>query len=505
MVAGVIMTVIWAIIVILTNLSFRNRSETYMAARRDVFQSAFESVLETYGDFSRFIFETEINRGDVQEIMADVAHADESQKSRLRERLHALLSDIYSQISRYSFRQLHFHLPTGESFLRFHSPDDYGDFLFDIRDTVRICNQEKRMVYGFEEGRVLNGYRMVYPLSYNGVHVGSVEVSLSMTRVVPVLLDTFRKHDIALLVRRDIMESVVFQDKQDQYRSTIVSDDYVADVEVLQALDASANKLGLGADADFMRKVREGAASHWKEDASFSFSIRHAGEHYLVHFLQIRSVVDKPVGYLYAIGLDTQIKGFDLTRLEGLLLSILIYGLMWALLLLFTRNRRIMMEMALHDQLTGTLNRHAFMDELVRDTHRADRTGSPMSLAMIDIDHFKRINDRYGHSVGDRTLKTLVDLMRTNLRASDVLARYGGEEFVLLMPDTTEQQAYEAIERLREHIGTSRFPDFEESISVSAGVAEREPDEPPGKWIDRADAALYAGKEGGRNKTIKAQ
>jgi diguanylate cyclase len=145
------------------------------------------------------------------------------------------------------------------------------------------------------------------------------------------------------------------------------------------------------------------------------------------------------------------------------------------------------------DPLTGVCNRRAFDETLKSLVAQKNRYSAPLSLAILDIDFFKQINDKQGHLDGDRVLQELSQLLRGNMRDCDVLARFGGEEFVILMPNTELPAACNLSERIRATIEGSL------SITVSMGVATASGDESGSELVARADAALYAAKKAGRN------
>jgi diguanylate cyclase (GGDEF)-like protein/PAS domain S-box-containing protein len=160
--------------------------------------------------------------------------------------------------------------------------------------------------------------------------------------------------------------------------------------------------------------------------------------------------------------------------------------------------------LAQRDPLTQAYNRHHFWQLANAEMARVKRYRRPLSIAMIDADHFKDINDRHGHDVGDLVLRMLVDTCHDGLRKHDVLARYGGEEFVVLLPETTPQGAQSVMERVRERIeATSLSLDDgrEVRLTVSIGLASiRDPDEGLEELLKRADEALYQAKGAGRNR-----
>lgn len=157
------------------------------------------------------------------------------------------------------------------------------------------------------------------------------------------------------------------------------------------------------------------------------------------------------------------------------------------------------------DPLTSLLNRRHFFELAEREFQRVKRNNAQLSFIMIDIDHFKHVNDTYGHIVGDNTLTTLADLLVKQLRKIDCICRYGGEEFALCLPDTDTQSAFEVAERLR--TSTVEQPvtvnsQTQLTIRISLGVASFNRDGRLQDILKRADDALYKAKETGRNRTV---
>jgi len=159
---------------------------------------------------------------------------------------------------------------------------------------------------------------------------------------------------------------------------------------------------------------------------------------------------------------------------------------------------------ARHDLLTGALNRKGLEEALEREVARAARQNTVLSIAFLDIDDFKSINDTHGHSFGDDALSHLAQVARESMRPQDTLARFGGEEFVILMPDTPLEEGVQTIVRLQRAL-TQRFfaaGDTRLFITFSAGVAEVGKDEPPMAAIHRADRGMYQAKRAGKNKVV---
>ncbi|WP_254794439.1 GGDEF domain-containing protein [Fibrobacter sp. UWB12] len=155
------------------------------------------------------------------------------------------------------------------------------------------------------------------------------------------------------------------------------------------------------------------------------------------------------------------------------------------------------------DPLTGCLNRAGFSGVLLREQEKLNRTGGPVSFMIFDIDHFKEVNDTYGHLVGDEVLVNLAKLVQGMIRNTDSLVRWGGEEFVILSDDTSIQNAAFLAEKLRKAIESSTLI-TQQQVTCSFGVTEMVPGEDPKSFIARADKALYTSKESGRNRVTVA-
>jgi diguanylate cyclase (GGDEF)-like protein len=220
-----------------------------------------------------------------------------------------------------------------------------------------------------------------------------------------------------------------------------------------------------------------------------------------------------------AIAMAIFTKSANLTLLKGTLIEYFLVAVSFSLILLRTIalgyyatmlrtyifKRSLSFEKkATHDALTGVLNRWVLDGIMNEQFSLYTRKGIPCSLAMIDIDHFKQVNDGFGHATGDQILKAIVDEIRGEIRDSDKLVRYGGEEFILIMAATSLDEATVLAERIRSRISQSKWQELldEYVITVSIGVAgltETDNAEDP---LTRADAALYEAKQLGRNRVV---
>jgi diguanylate cyclase (GGDEF)-like protein len=167
---------------------------------------------------------------------------------------------------------------------------------------------------------------------------------------------------------------------------------------------------------------------------------------------------------------------------------------------------RIIQELAIRDELTGAYNRRQLLKSIEEAKNRADREGTSFCLCLIDVDHFKRINDTLGHAAGDQVLKRLSTLIDAEIRKTDCFGRYGGEEFLLLLAGTDVHSSMVFVERIRQRIENTIFPEIlvGQQVTVSIGIAKYQPQEGIAQTISRADMALYGAKRDGRNRVIMA-
>lgn len=161
---------------------------------------------------------------------------------------------------------------------------------------------------------------------------------------------------------------------------------------------------------------------------------------------------------------------------------------------------RMISELARYDTLTGLVNRRVLDEELEREALRCQRQTRALSVIMLDIDHFKYVNDTFGHAMGDHVLRSLGKFFATQMRPYDLISRYGGEEFLILLSETPGDAAVEIAERIRVGLSELAILGYPESITASFGVATLPLGESPNQLVSHADLALYQAKKNGRNR-----
>lgn len=163
-------------------------------------------------------------------------------------------------------------------------------------------------------------------------------------------------------------------------------------------------------------------------------------------------------------------------------------------------------EASLRDTLTGLANRRMLMERLREEEQRSQRGGQPFVLVMVDVDHFKQVNDTWGHDVGDQVLSRIASVLQESMRGYDLCGRWGGEEFLLLLPETSLSMAVPVIERLRRQLRELELCVAGERLAITAsfGVAEQQPGEGYSQTLNRADTALLEAKHSGRDRCVIA-
>ncbi|MCJ8301732.1 diguanylate cyclase [Shewanella sp.] len=192
----------------------------------------------------------------------------------------------------------------------------------------------------------------------------------------------------------------------------------------------------------------------------------------------------------------------------NLLISLLVtIGILVVANLTLGRYQRKLEHMASTDKLTGAANRQVFEEYFDKALIEASENQTSVSIVLLDIDNFKRVNDNYGHGIGDLVIKTVTNILRNQLREHDIVCRWGGEEFLLLLPNIELSHGADIAERIRDTIAQRkiRVNEYELSVTVSLGVAEYKPNETPAEMINRVDVALYQAKECGRDRVVLSQ
>ncbi|XOB63302.1 ATP-binding protein [Campylobacterota bacterium DY0563] len=198
-------------------LQYEKNIINYLDKKTNQHLLQFEAIYDEYKVLSNLIFDTDINTDKTINIFKEAYKSNELEKNKIRKELLNHLALKYEKLKRYNLKQLHFHLPDNESFLRMHRPKKYGDDLTKIRSTVKYVNEYKKYIDGFEEGRIFNGFRFVYPLfTKDNEHIGSVEISFSVLAMVETMYKTYNLN-LSFLIKKDIVDKKLFKDELYNY------------------------------------------------------------------------------------------------------------------------------------------------------------------------------------------------------------------------------------------------------------------------------------------------
>lgn len=509
--------VIFAILSVSFLYTVVRETEHFARHQHAHYEQSFAAHIQATATLSNTVFNSLIHQPYIHQLMRRANSDDDTEQNLARQELYTALKPVYQALTDADIQQLYFHLPDNRSFLRFHRPELFGDDLTPVRPSVVYTNANLKPFHGFEEGRIFNGYRHVYPLLENGEHLGSVEISNSLLSFKRVFQRNMES-EVDFLLYESVVTHTVFAQERDNYAAHPLHPSLVIQRE-LADYTSEHQHVTVKEKARIIDKLSKSAslANAIERQQSYFTLVRLGLTVYSVQLSPLISEAsEQPVGVVLNM---SQYRFFSEAwpRYVMQLVLFLIVAAVFAAVLM--RQRRLYKEAkfwAQHDSLTGLFNRSYFSvlakKRLRENTEAqakiANKRKPPSwharqyALLMLDIDHFKSVNDQNGHDTGDRALSLVADCVRNILPAGALFCRWGGEEFMALVRGTAEQ-ANETANALRlciqqESEQSSDVP----AITVSIGLAEVRylPD-----WegaLKRADIALYDAKANGRNQVV---
>ncbi len=385
-------------------MNHREKERQHLAEFGAVLQTSYQSALQMYRLAMEITYHDITRRDDVMELFHQGVEAEGEEQGLLRGKLYRLLYPTYAQLRAKNLRQLHFHTPTGESYLRFHQPDKFGDPLFELRPSIRMANTEKHPVQGFEAGRVASGFRYVYPVFHQGRHVGSLETSVTFKAIQEALTNLDRSREYSFVLRSSVVAPVLFRGQEQLYGPSPLHPDFLVEDPGVKLPDSapppSATVQALNQWLRGSTEVQRRMAA----DERFSVKAELSGSAYAVSFEPVVNLEGRPSGYVVS---------YAPAPFLGLLFRDYVISVTAATLLLsaiFLAVRRMQVSQAALEQEKRNLK--AITDTMadglfVMDNRGLIRVANPAACAMLGFEEQELMgkvahNLFHYHAIADR-------------------------------------------------------------------------------------------------------
>jgi len=277
------------------NYEKNKKIKDYLQQKTIFYTQSYNVIYEQYKNLSRVIFDIKVNTPDVIKIISDI---NATNKEQQRAKLYAKLKETYSMLTKYNLKQLHFHLPNDDSFLRFHRPKKFGDNLSNIRQTVNYVNKYQKYIDGFEEGRIYNGYRFVYPLFDGDKHIGSVEISFS-THVMSTTFSSKYNLSSYFLIKKEVVDKKLFKSEKHNYTNSNLDKFYIEN-NIFDPMSRLNNQNIL----DHISKKLEEKVYKLIDSPKTAFSIYNPEDKHLLTFIKVNNAVTQKNIGLFVIASD---------------------------------------------------------------------------------------------------------------------------------------------------------------------------------------------------------
>ncbi len=334
---------IFALIIISSVVTIFILFNTFQAEKMNIYEenikvleSQYKSLLLPYENFAKYIFEREINQEWIK-LQIKTAKDYPEKRDLVRDSLYNYYNQFYELLSEFNFRQLHFHLPGAISLLRMHRPEKYGDDLTNIRKSITLAAETGKFVKGFEEGRIFNGYRMVFPLYLSEEFLGTVEISISFKTVCQDLANEF-DNPFHFVIHEKVVRDKVFETELSNYEETEFIDHYLYDKEIHDSMMALSEVFGIPCET-INEKLSDQYPYQVAHGESFALHTNIDGLEYSVVFLSVQNFEDEKVGYLISFKEDKKIAAIIKKSNLTMFFVIAIYTLLLILIYYMYRSR----------------------------------------------------------------------------------------------------------------------------------------------------------------------
>jgi diguanylate cyclase (GGDEF)-like protein len=464
----------------------------------------YEIVLHNQKITASTMYKSTISNKRVLEIVKEAKDLSEEKRKSLRAELYKLLEKKYERGIEKGVFQYHIVFPDNISFLRMHKPSKFGDDLTDVRSDFKYVNETHEAVRGFVQGRTSHGFRNTFPLfSKDGEYIGAIEVSFSSDNLQWFLTHISHIHS-HFLVDKDVFRSKAW--KRDD-----LSVNYMQSAEhakyMIAFLDEYHTKdICIIQNAKRLEKIRETLDKNIAKGEEFATYLKHNQHVNVFAYLPIKDFEGKTAAWLVSYD-NSEFIELTITNIAHVRVIALIFSLILIYFMAKQSIAKYKIEVLLNitekkagtDELTGIYNRRKFNEIFAQEMDKARRYKHPLSIAIIDIDKFKNINDAYGHLAGDDILVMISQSISKHIRHTDTFARWGGEEFVILFEETPLSEAKTISIKIKELVASLKHKEAG-SVTISIGVTQLRDDDTEDSIFTRCDKALYNAKENGRNR-----
>ncbi|BAF69750.1 GGDEF domain-containing protein [Nitratiruptor sp. SB155-2] len=452
----------------------QTRIDLYLSQKIDQLRSEYRVTKYSYQHLVSFFYDMFYDDRELLTLITQTSN---------KKRVYQKLFPYYQKLKKYHIHYLSLYKPDGTLILNMNKPE------LATSSKKLSLNNKKNMA-----NKLLITFQK--PIYYNNHLIAFIELALSYDIFTKELQKLFHAH-YEFIVNKLMVEGIAF--RYGIY--SFIQSEY-SPFFYYEKISDKSDGIYRKTIQKIKLKIRNTISNQLLQYKNFAKSVEIDGNYYVITFLAINKNKFN-VGYIVSIKRDNNIKMFDTIFWQNILLGSILILFLFTILFYFAISRIKFEEMATVDKLTGLFNRHKFQEIAEIEIKRSHRHKRPLSVILFDIDHFKKINDTYGHDIGDVVLRELAKIIKQNIRKYDYAIRWGGEEFLILTPETDEKQAFAMAEKLRKAVESHTFPEVGK-VTISLGVASVDPNESIDQAIKKADNALYGSKLGGRNKTTVA-
>lgn len=290
----------WSLSALFLHDQWQDKERQLLTENNVVAATTYQASVATYQLATELLFAEFMQHDNVIETFAAGVKAVGPERDRLRGTLYRLLAPTYAQLKQRGIHQLHFHSADGHSFLRFHAPHLCDDLLFEARPTVRLANTERRPVSGFEAGKVVSGFRYVYPLFRGKEHLGSIETSVTFRSIREAMTSIDPTREYALVLRRERVDDAIFKEQRALYETAPLHDDFLIEDPHLQLPDTAPPPSEKARRLDRLLRQHPRVQAGMKKGEAFTVPLFTEDEDWAVSFVPVRDILDRQAAYVVA-------------------------------------------------------------------------------------------------------------------------------------------------------------------------------------------------------------